>query len=43
LVQLPLANATAINLATPLFITVLAVLVLRERVDAMVGQPIMED
>jgi len=35
LVQLPLANATAINLATPLFITVLAVLVLRERVDAL--------
>jgi drug/metabolite transporter (DMT)-like permease len=35
LVQLPLANATAINLATPLFITLLAVFALRERVDAL--------
>ncbi len=35
LVHLPLANATAINLATPLFITVLAVMVLGERVDAL--------
>ena len=35
LVQLPLANATAINLAAPFFITVLAVGVLHERVDAL--------
>ena len=32
LFQLPLANATAINMATPLVITLLAVLFLRERV-----------
>ena len=35
LVELPLANATAINLAVPFFITLLAVWVLRERVDAL--------
>jgi drug/metabolite transporter (DMT)-like permease len=35
LFHLPIANATAINMATPLFITVLAVLLLRERVDAL--------
>ena len=34
LAHLPLANATAINLASPLFITVLAVLLLGERVSA---------
>jgi len=33
LFHLPIANATAINMAAPLFITVLAVVVLRERVD----------
>jgi drug/metabolite transporter (DMT)-like permease len=33
LFQLPLANATAINLSSPLFIAVLAVVFLRERVD----------
>ena len=32
LFKLPLANATAINLASPLFITLLAILFLRERV-----------
>lgn len=35
LFHLPLANATAINLASPLFLAVLARLLLRERVDAM--------
>lgn len=34
LFHLPIANATAINLAAPLFLTVLAVLLLGERVDA---------
>ena len=34
LFQLPIANATAINMATPLFITVLAVLLLHEQVGA---------
>jgi drug/metabolite transporter (DMT)-like permease len=34
LFQLPLANATAISMSAPLFITVLAVVLLRERVDA---------
>ncbi len=34
LFQLPIANATAINMATPLFITLLAVLWLRARVGA---------
>jgi drug/metabolite transporter (DMT)-like permease len=33
LVHLPIANATAINLAAPLFMTVLAVVFLREQVD----------
>ena len=33
LFQLPLANATAINLSSPLFIAVLAVIFLHERVD----------
>ena len=35
LFQLPLANATAINMATPLFITLLAVLMFNERVGAL--------
>lgn len=35
LMQLPLANATAINLSSPLFLAVLAVLLLRERVDRL--------
>ena len=35
LFQLPLANATAINMATPLLITLLAVLWLRESVSAL--------
>lgn len=35
LFQLPIANATAINMATPLFITVLAVLWLRARVTPL--------
>ncbi len=35
LFQLPLANATAINLSSPLFIAVLAVVFLRERVDRL--------
>ena len=34
LFHLPIANATAINLASPLFITLLAVMLLGERVDA---------
>jgi len=34
LIHLPIANATAINLASPLFMTVLAVAFLRERVGA---------
>ncbi len=34
LFNMPIANATAINMASPLFITVLAVLVLGEKVDA---------
>jgi drug/metabolite transporter (DMT)-like permease len=34
LFNMPIANATAINMASPLFITVLAVLLLGERVDA---------
>jgi len=34
LVQMPLANATAIKLAAPIYITGLAVGVLHERVDA---------
>ncbi len=33
LFKLPLANATAINMSSPLFVTVLAVIFLRERVD----------
>jgi drug/metabolite transporter (DMT)-like permease len=35
LFNMPIANATAINMASPLFITVLAVLLLGERVDAI--------
>lgn len=35
LFHLPIANAAAINMASPLFVTVLAALLLRERVDAL--------
>ncbi len=35
LFQIPLANATAINMATPLFITMLAVFMFNERVGAL--------